>query len=187
MKLLFSRFGINRILAAAILSIAMLCGFIALAISTTNPTIQSTSTATPLVSAPACTAKATYTDSFTYGQEASAEAEQNWDSFRQSLVPADYDTVTITGTFDTTGRTLTDATIVPQIATALQNGSSGSWVVGAVTWNVGTCGRDSELSANNSGTNGAAICSCQDPGYVVRPNIQANNSNWGGVNTATCS
>jgi hypothetical protein len=30
----------------------------------------------------------------------------------------------------------------------------------------------------------ADVCSCQNPGYAVRPCNQ--NQNWGGVKTATC-
>src|SRR5205807_9546976 len=62
------------------------------------------------------------------------------------------------------------------------NGSSGSWTVGAVTWNVGQCGGVT-LDANASGD--TSVCACPSPGYVVRPDIA--NVNWGGVNTATCS
>jgi hypothetical protein len=133
---------------------------------------------------------ATYSDSFTQGVDASSTAEQGWVNFRSSLTPKVYDTVTISGTFDPIGRTLHDATIVPQIAAALKNGSSGSWTAGGFTWNVGTCGGSSfespatEINANDAGD--PSVCSCPDPGYVVRPNIGVENSNWGGANTATC-
>jgi hypothetical protein len=76
---------------------------------------------------------AVYSESFTGGQEASAQAGQDWVNFKAGLLPGDYDTVTINGTFDSTGITLTDATIVPEIAAALKNGTSRSWSAGGHT------------------------------------------------------
>jgi len=123
----------------------------------------------------------TYSGSFTQSQPASAQAAQDWSNFRASLDPSAYDTVTISGTFDTTGRTLTDAAIVPQIADALQNGTSFSAVADGFTWNVGGCGN--ELNAST----GEVSCSCLGgaDSYVIRPNI--GNENWGGVNSDTCN
>ena len=138
-----------------------------------------------------CQASSVYSEVFTSGQEASPQAEQHWVAFRQSLVPTDYDTVTISGTFDATGLSINDASIVPQIATALRNGIGGAtWTVGGVTFNVGVCGSDSvespamEINANTDGS--TVICQCPDPGWVVRPNLGVNNSSWGGANTFTC-
>src|SRR6266404_3948436 len=185
MKMLSSWFQVHRVLGPAILSFAMLCAFIALAMSTTSPTSQSTSTA-PAVAVPACPANTIFSASFTGGQEASPEAKQQWEDFRQSLTPAGYDTVTINGTFDTVGRTLTDATVVPQIAAALKSGTSVSLNAGGHTWNVGTCGSGIEFNASDIGN---VICGCTSPSqaYTVRPEIGASNPNWGGVNTNTCS
>ncbi len=84
-----------------------------------------------------CAASTVFSGSFTQGQDATPEVQQQWRDFIQSLTPAGYDRVAISGTFDTTGRTLTDATIVPQIAAAMQNGTPGSWTAGGFTWNVG--------------------------------------------------
>ena len=132
------------------------------------------------------TISAVYSDAFTQNQSASAQARQDWVNFRASLIPSAYDTVTISGTFDTTGRTLTDATIVPQIAAALHNATSGSWTAGGFTWNVGACGSEPAALAANTG-NDPFVTSCnENPGYIVRPNIGTGNFNWGGVNTATC-
>src|SRR6266850_5183353 len=182
MKLLFSRFGINRALGSAILSIALLCGFFALAASLTQPTAKLSSTS---LAVPACPANTIFSASFTGGQEASAEAQQQWEDFRQSLTPAGYDTVSISGTFDTVGRTLTDATVVPQIAAALKSGTSASFNAGGYTWNVGTCGAGIEFNASNIGN---TICGCLDSRvYTIRPKIGTGNPNWGGVNTNTCS
>ncbi|MEY2544857.1 MAG: hypothetical protein QOE81_2318, partial [Verrucomicrobiota bacterium] len=192
MKLLFSRFGINRTLGSAILSIALLSAFVALATSTKYATTKSSSTATA-VATPACTASATYTGSFTGAVAPSEQAKQDWVNFRQSLVPADYDTVTISGTNDTTGRTLTDATIVPQIATAMKTQAAGSWTVGSITWTVGIDCSDTTVCPHNgqveltASPRGEVACNCDTVGgadYTVRPEIC--NANWGGVQTPTC-
>ena len=41
-----------------------------------------------------------------------------------------------------------------------------------------TCGGGIEFNATGS------TCNCDDPGYIVRPQIE--NDNWGGINTDTC-
>src|SRR5260370_20857145 len=62
------------------------------------------------ISVASCTASTIFSASFTHGQNPSPEVAQQWLDFIQSLTPAGYDTVTISGTNDSVGRTLTDAT-----------------------------------------------------------------------------
>ena len=148
---------------------------------------KSNSKAPAVSAAPACTASTIFSASFTQGQDASTEVQQQWRDFIQSLTPSGYDTVTISGTNDPTGRTLTDATIVPQIAAAMQNGTGGSWPAGGFTWNVGiNCVHVGAVELNANAAGDATTCACQNPGYIVRPNISPGNPNWGGVNSATC-
>ena len=79
---------------------ALLSAFIALAASLTQPAAKLSSTSLAVaVAVPACPANTIFSASFTGGQEASPEAKQQWEDFRQSLTPAGYDTVTISGTF----------------------------------------------------------------------------------------
>jgi len=69
------------------------------------------------------------------------------------------------------------------ICTALGNGQPVANVAcDGRTWNVGSCGSGTEINAQ-----GAVVCQCTNPGYTVRPCINPNNPNWGGVNTATCN
>src|SRR5437868_6698781 len=70
--------------------------------------------------------------------------------------------------------------------------TGGSWAAGGFVWSVGIgCSQGDvdpdavELNANSI-ADGAHVCACPNPGYVVRPDIGPNNSSWGGVNTATC-
>ncbi|PYK40035.1 MAG: hypothetical protein DME49_01985, partial [Verrucomicrobia bacterium] len=188
MKLLLERVrqaGASSSRAAGVIILSGLLIFGALfAARVPVPQRAQTTTATT-IAVPACPANTIFSASFTGAQEASPEAKQQWEDFRQSLTPAGYDTVTIRGTFDTVGRTLTDATVVPQIATALKSGTSASFNTGGYTWNVGTCGSGIEFNASNIGN---VICACLgSQAYTVRPEIGTGNPNWGGVNTNTCS
>jgi hypothetical protein len=134
-------------------------------------------------------ANGVFVGDFVQGQTPSAQASQDWVNFRQTLVPASYNTVKISGTFDPAGRVLHDALIVPQIATALKNGTAGSWTAGGFTWKVNSCGGNGfespafAIMADDIG--GVGVCGCPNPAWLVRPNI--GNSNWGGANTDTCS
>ena len=88
--------------------------------------------------------------------------------------------MTISGTYDTIGVTLTDPTIISDIALALITSSYyGPVFSNGRSWMVGMCGGGSELSA------GGSICSCTVGDYLLRPCI--GNLNWGGANTDTCS
>ena len=103
-----------------------------------------------------------------------------WNGFRAQLTPThDYTKVTMLGTFDTIGVSTSDPSVVSQIAAALHTLGAGTWFSDGRTWRVSPgCGGNVELDADG------AFCSCLFPGYNVRPGI--GNSNWGGVNTATC-
>src|SRR5215471_9967204 len=79
---------------------------------------------------------ATFTGTFTQGQTPDAATQQAWTDFLASLNPSDYETVTISGTFDPIGRILSDPIIVPQIATAMKNRTGGNWTVNGITWTV---------------------------------------------------
>ena len=129
----------------------------------------------------------TFTNQATYCPGSSQY--DNWASFRQQLNANvhHFMRVTISGSNDPIGVSCSDLTIVSQIATALRNGTGGSWSCNGRTWGVvyacyqGSCGTvDNAMELNATGT----ICNCDNPGYIVRPGI--TNQNWGGVNTATC-
>jgi hypothetical protein len=104
-----------------------------------------------------------------------------WEAFRSQLTSTSYSSVTMSGTFDTTGVTCNDPTVATQICRALNSGSFLSVPCNGRIWNVGDCGNSVELSADGS------TCVC-DFGYVARPCIDGgfSNPNWGGMNTSTC-
>ncbi|TAJ41037.1 MAG: HYR domain-containing protein, partial [Chitinophagaceae bacterium] len=110
-----------------------------------------------------------------------------WTTFTNQLVAGNtYSKLTIKGTYDQTGVSVTDPAVIAQIAAALKNGTNGTWTTNGRTWAVGNCGGPGALSATNG-----YVCSCDQNGYVVRPCIDLQsgygNPNWGGVNTATCN
>jgi hypothetical protein len=85
--------------------------------------------------------------------------------------------VSISGSNDATGRVCTGDE-ARQICDALRDGAFLSIFCDGHTWFVDECG-GTELTADD------AQCSCEDPGYSIRPCIMADV--WGGVNTITCS
>ena len=118
----------------------------------------------------------TFSRSFTGGVAASAADCAEWDSFRASLQD-DHASVTISSDLDG-GRTC-DGPEAAQICSALRTGTGFSVACDGNTWYVGTCTLGIELTADN------AACTCQTPGYSVRPCIA--HQDWGGVNTNTCN
>ena len=130
---------------------------------------------------------ATYSSAFTNGVAATTAQASEWRSFLLSLTGT-YSRITISSS---TGASIsvTDATIVPNIATALR--TSGASSTGSTTYTIGvnkvvigSCGSDLEISIGASVT----LCNCIASGaYTVRPGIGAGNPNWGGANNQTCS
>jgi hypothetical protein len=122
----------------------------------------------------------TYSENFIQGVSYTSSDNQwiNWTNFIGLLSPRTYASVTIKGSNDVLGVSVTDATVATAIANALFTGTPGTWTSGGRVWNVGSCGSGIELSANTTG-----ICRCENA-YTVRP--QVGNSNWGGVNSSSC-
>lgn len=120
----------------------------------------------------------TYSQTFSSGSTSPSQCSA-WTSFVSQLTSRPYNLLTIRGTFDTVGVTVTDPTVILNIATALRtSGTYGPVTSNSRSWAVGACGGGRALSASSS------VCACT-AGYVVRPCI--GNRNWGGVNSATCN
>ncbi len=128
----------------------------------------------------------TWTDSFVQGQAPTAAQCQNWSNFLSQLSGKNFASVTLSGTFDETGKTIADATVANALANLLSTGTPGTVYFGNEYWTVTTCGSGAcgtpsiALSVNGN----KSECDCFDT-YAVRPH--ATNSNWGGVNTSSCS
>jgi hypothetical protein len=124
-----------------------------------------------------CSVKGTvFSQDFTEFESPSSAQCDNWNDFRNNqLVDGDYGSVTMSGTFDSTGVTCSDPAAATQICQALHQGGFASVFCNGHSWNVGDCG-GTELSLDSS-------CSCGSVD-AVRPCIF--NDNWGGVNTSTC-
>ncbi len=125
-----------------------------------------------------------YTDTFTQGDWYQTGDSQFDDfvTFRTSLdtLALKLTKLTFSGTFDQTGRTCSDKYKVRRIAEALRTNNYYLTTCDGYSWAVGNCGNGPELSADGSS------CSCNSPGYSIRPEIQPNNPNWGGFNSGTC-
>ena len=109
-----------------------------------------------------------------------------WVEFVNQLHPEnEYYSVTIRGTYDTTGITISDPDIAAEIANTLYTYGEGEWLVNDTLWTICTWGGTSrELWVG-----APSLCNgsnCPNPGYIIRPEIGSGNTNWGGVNTATC-
>jgi cysteine-rich repeat protein len=105
---------------------------------------------------------------------------QTWTTFRTELQGFNnYAYVKMWGSNDPTGVECMGAA-ANTICQALSTGQAmNSIACNGRTWNIGNCGNGPELNAQ-----GAGVCQCTNPGYVVRPCI--GNSNWGGINSNTC-
>jgi hypothetical protein len=100
-----------------------------------------------------------------------------------------YRSVTLSGTFDPTGITITDAAAAQQLAFLLHTRTTGTVTSDGHTWYVSTgcgsgCPEASPSVELRVDVPGSCICS-SSPAYTVRPDI--GNPNWRGVNTVTCN
>ncbi|CAF3713677.1 unnamed protein product [Rotaria sordida] len=149
--------------------------------STTSKTTSSTSSSTSTTTS--STSRSTnfpiiYTQNFTFGVTSSSQCTA-WNIFRSLLINHPCTSLTISGTNNPTGITLTNSTYATAIANAMRtNTAYGPVSSNGYLWAVGICGSADELTATGS------VCTCTT-GYTLRPCV--GNSNWGGINGATCS
>jgi hypothetical protein len=154
---------------------------------TTSDTVvvSQTSTAAPVVVHKEFTSGGgcdTYSETFVNGSTPSAQCT-SWNSWRAGLSSSGYSTVTMSGTYDTTGITCSDPATAQAIADAIRTLTSGSWSCDGHTWYLCGTRYTGELWID-----APSLCSganCPNPGYILRP--CCGHSNWGGVNTATCT
>lgn len=126
-----------------------------------------------------------YRDTFKNGVAPTTAQINRWDAFRAKLLSnLSYTGMTIRGSYDQTGKKCTDPTITKDMANALRTYTT--YISGTTGGNVwSTCNR----YLGEVWINPPSSCSgsnCPSPGYIIRPGIGTGNSNWGGVNTATC-
>lgn len=130
-----------------------------------------------------------WTDSFTQSKIPTIEQCRAWIDFLDQLKPdIKFVSVTMRGTFDLEGITMSDPIAVQKLAYLLYTRTAGSVTSGGHTWHVNIgCNLDScvskgegvELRVDQEGG-----CRCADSGYIVRPDIGI--ANWGGINSRTC-
>jgi hypothetical protein len=121
---------------------------------------------------------AVFSEDFVAFQDAPAQCN-SWNDFLDNrLTDTTYNSVTVTGTFDTIGVSCADPSSATEICEALHHHSSASVFCNGHTWNVGGCGGIPEIAVDN----GVCLCTFGFD-HTLRPCI---NSNWGGVGTETC-
>lgn len=99
----------------------------------------------------------------------------NWISFRASLTAGSYNSITVSGTNNTTGISCTSPATTLLIANALNSGSTSSFTCDGQTWRTGTCGNGIELTVGIGG-----ICQCNTNAFTLRPTIFATgHPSWG--------
>lgn len=127
----------------------------------------------------------TWSDSFSGGEAPSTTQCQNWTDFLDQLGGKRFASVTISGTFDETGITITDPDAATQLAQLLNSRTGGIVTSGDHYWRVGTCyqGACGSLSIMLSVDGNKADCDCLDT-YAIKPHSQT--SDWGGINTPSC-
>ncbi|WP_366524546.1 hypothetical protein [Nannocystis sp.] len=104
-----------------------------------------------------------------------------WNNFRASLGAGPYTKITLRGSNDMVGRVCNGAT-AQTLCQALKNGTAvGPLACDGNNWRTGNCGGGLEINADGT------LCSCDNPGWIVRPCIGGGNPNWGGMNSATCN
>ncbi|CAF1450114.1 unnamed protein product, partial [Rotaria magnacalcarata] len=119
-----------------------------------------------------------YSQTFTSGSSAVSQCVA-WNAFRALLVTRSYSSLTISGSNNYVGITLTNPTIVSAIAHALRtNTTYGPISSNGFAWMVGSCGVGYGLTTTGK------VCDCND-GYTVRPCV--GNSNWGAINGNACN
>jgi hypothetical protein len=127
-----------------------------------------------------CTSSSvTFTDAFTQDVTPTTQCT-DWTNFRAALTGS-YASVTIKGSFDSTGVTCSDTLAVNQIATALRTPAAASVLCNGRYWEVNPdCGGGVALVAN---TTAGTTCTCVGD-HTVRPCHP--NRDWGGAGTAVC-
>jgi PKD repeat protein len=126
-----------------------------------------------------------YRDTFRNGVPATTAQITRWNNFRAKLLAnLAYTSVTIRGEYDVTGYTCNDAAITKAFAAAVRtNTAYASATTNGHVWSI--CNRyDGEIWIDPPST--CSGSNCPSPGYIIRPGIGTANSNWGGINTATC-
>jgi hypothetical protein len=126
-----------------------------------------------------------WSDSFVEGQAPSTPQCQNWTAFLDQLGGKRFASVTISGTFDEAGITISDPVAATQLAELLSSRTSGIVTSGEHYWRVGTCyqGACGSLSIMLSVDGNKADCDCKDT-YAIKAHSQT--SDWGGINTPSC-
>ena len=124
----------------------------------------------------------TWTESFEQGVAPSPEQCNNWTNFLNQLSGKKFAGVSISGTFDATGRTITDPAAATQLASLLSAQTPGTVISDGHSWTVTKCqmGGCGIMSVALAVDGNQSECDCADK-YALRPH--SVNEDWGGINS----
>lgn len=124
----------------------------------------------------------TWTESFKQGMAPTGQQCQNWTNFLNQLSGKTFASVNISGSFDPTGRTITDPAAATQLANLLSSQTAGTVFSDGHSWTVTKCqmGGCGIMSVALSVDGNQAECDCYDK-YALRPH--SANEDWGGINS----
>lgn len=131
-----------------------------------------------------------WSESFAMGLPPTKDQCDNWTAFLHGLADQKFMSVTVSGTYDQAGVTISDPVIATELArllssAALNTSSGGSVVFEGRTWTVSKCIANQICGLGGAGVGlsiDATGCNCTGA-YAVRPFTK----NWGGINTGICS
>ena len=110
-----------------------------------------------------------------------------WSTFRSQLVTNSYTKVTMKGSLNTIGISMTDPSLIAQLAKMIRTGTEGSVNDGLHIWYVGKgCNNFSCISPGQGievRIDEPDFCQCTST-FIMRPDI--GNENWGGLGGANC-
>lgn len=126
----------------------------------------------------------TWSDSFVQAAAPTTEQCLNWENFLSQLDQKTFATVTISGSNDPVGISISDPAAATQLAQLLSSKTPGSVTSGGHTWTVAN---DCGISACNTGLAitltvdpAYSYCNCNE-NYSIKP--QSSGNQWGGINS----
>ena len=123
----------------------------------------------------------TWSESYQQWTAPTAEQRQNWTAFLASLSGKKFASVTLSGSFDGIGKTLSDPVAATQLADLLATGTPGVVRANGQAWVVTNCDTGNGVLAVALSVDGnETACACSDT-YALRPH--STNGDWGGVNS----
>jgi hypothetical protein len=123
---------------------------------------------------------AVFSQDFVQDENAPAQCSAWQDFTTNELLASNYNSITISGTFNTLGTTCSEPSIATQICQAMHTGAFINVECDGHEWSVGTCSGSPEVNIDVGG-----VCFC-DFNFGVSSVRPCDGDFWGGVDTEIC-